>query len=398
MSRALEIYPLKKRIERELELIKKDPYNAELILKYHQTRVAEGISPARIHKCLNTIKLISRMLEKSFADATKDDFVKLVAEFESTDWSDWTKRDYKVILKHFYKWFRNWEDGMPPEVRWIKKTSSAQNKRPILPKDLLTPEEKDALLRATYNPRDRALFEILFESGRRLEEILTLHLRDIEFDTIGAKLYVDGKIGADFVRIIASAPSLAIWLDHHPARNHPDCPVWIGFGSTNLMNQIAYAAAVSILKKAAKRAGIKKRVFYYLFRHTRVDETQGILTEPQQCMMFGWRFGSAMPATYMKRYGKHIDNAQSIMNGIKPQEKTVVVNSQPRKCSRCSLENSHTSKFCNRCGALLDASTSSDVDQKKTMLDKLLYGIAAEPQKFEELRVALTKICKESQS
>lgn len=395
MSRALEIYPLENRIERELESIKKDSHNADSILRYHQARVADGISHARIHKCLNTLKHISRMLGKKFEDSTKEDFVRLVSEFERTNWSDWTKRDYKVILKHFYKWLRNWEDGAPPEVRWIKKTRNAQNKRPILPKDLLTTEEKEALLHATYNPRDRALLEVIFESGRRLEEILTLHIRDIEFDSIGAKLYVDGKVGPDFVRIISSAPTLAIWIDHHPARDYPDCPVWVGFGSTNLMNQITYPAAVAILKKAAKRAKIKKRVFYYLLRHTRIDETQGLLTEPQQCMMFGWKFGSAMPATYMKKYGKHIDNAQAIMNGVTPQTKTFVATATPKKCFRCNLENSHISKFCNRCGALLDASTSSDIDQKKTMLDKLLYGIVAEPQKFEELRLALTKICRD---
>lgn len=392
MNRALEIYPFKRLIERELEKIRSEPYNSESLLKYYDARTADGISPARTFKCLNTLRKISIMLGKSFSDATKDDFVKLVSQLESSNLADWTKRDYKVILKHFYKWFRNWEDGSPPEVRWIKKSGNAENKRPILPKDLLTPEEKTALLMATQNLRDRAFLEILFESGRRLEEILTLHIKDIEFDVIGAKLFINGKMGEDFTRIISSSKSLAIWLDNHPLRNNSDSPVWIGLGYSNKSKQISYGAARMLLKKIAKRAGIKRRIFFYLFRHTRIDETQGILTEPQQCMMFGWKFGSNMPATYMKRYGKHIDNAQAIMNGIKPLEKTVTIVSQPKTCNRCSLENSPVSKFCNRCGALLDINLAIEVDQKKTILEKLVYGIIEDPKKLEKLRSALSEI------
>ncbi len=104
-----------------LEKIKHDGFNSEIIRKYYDARVAEGISKARIHKCLCTLGVLSEMLAKPFPDATKDDFVRLVADIEKKNLSDWAKRDYKVILKHFYKWMRNWDDGLPPEVRWIKK-------------------------------------------------------------------------------------------------------------------------------------------------------------------------------------------------------------------------------------------------------------------------------------
>ena len=331
------------------------------------------------------------MLAKPFSNATKDDFVKLISSLEQTKLSDWTKRDYRVILKHFYKWFRGWEDGTPPEVRWIKKTRGAENKKPILPKDLLTPEEKLVLIKTTQNPRDRALLEVSFESGRRLGEILTLHIRDIEFDSMGAKLFINGKIGEDFARIISSAPALAIWLDNHPMRDDPESPVWIGLGYSNRLQQLSYAAASMLLRKIARRAGIKKRIFYYLLRHTRIDETQGILTEAQQCMMFGWKFGSRMPATYMKRYGKHIDNAQAAMNGITPPQKTVIVQ-QSKTCVRCKTNNSPVSKFCNRCGNVLDIQTAVQIDESRKKIDILLNEITEDPQKMEKLCMLLRSV------
>jgi len=390
MSRAAEIYPLERMIERELEKIRLDPHNSKTLSKYYHARVAEGIGLARTVKCLNTLRQISRMLGKSFDDATKEDFVRLISKLERSSLAEWTKRDYKVILKHFYKWFRNWEDGSPPEVRWIKKAGNMENKRPILPKDLLTPEEKTALLNATQNLRDRAFLEVLFESGRRPEEILTLHRRDIEFDEIGAKLFVTGKIGNDVVRIISSSPALSVWLENHPLRKDQDFPVWTGLGYSNKLKQISHAAANSLLKKIARRAGLKKRIFFYLFRHTRIDESQGLLTEPQQCMMFGWRFGSQMPATYFKRYGKHIDNAQIIMNGKMPQQKTVATE-KPRTCTFCKTENSSVSKFCCRCGRSLDIRFGVDLEDREKRVDQMLYDIITSPEKLEKLREFLSE-------
>lgn len=388
VSRATEIYPFKKMIQRELLNIKSDPHNSDCMLKYYYVRVAEGISEARIYKCLSTVRRLSHMLDKPFIEATKDDFIKLISDLESRDLGEWAKRDAKVILKHFYKWLRNWEDGAPPEVRWIKKCAKAENRNPILPKDLLTQEEKIRMLRATQNPRDRALLEVLFESGRRPEEILTLHIKDIEFDSIGAKIYINGKMGEDFARVISSSRALAIWIDNHPRRDDPDSPVWVGFGTTNRMKQINYSAARALLKKITKRAGIKKRVKFYLFRHTRVDETQGILTESQQCVMFGWKFGSNMPAVYMKRYGKHIDNAQAIMNGLSPPVKQVTV-AKPKECPRCTMENSPVSLFCNRCGSALDIVTALKMDEANRIVERAAEQLRGDPKKMRQFGKAL---------
>src|SRR5438094_9145325 len=110
MSRAVEIYPYKKSIPRTLESITHDPYNSGTILKYYNERVAEGISPARVYKCISTMKLISKMLGKPFEDAVKDDIVKLVSSIEQRDVSGWTKRDHKVNLNQFVKQLRSCAD------------------------------------------------------------------------------------------------------------------------------------------------------------------------------------------------------------------------------------------------------------------------------------------------
>ncbi|MEP0823851.1 MAG: tyrosine-type recombinase/integrase, partial [Nitrososphaera sp.] len=228
MSRANLIYDFEGRIRRELRNVETcDRVNGQTIIKYHLQRVADGISLARQHKCLCTLKQISIMLGKQFRRATKDDIVRLVATIEQRpDFSAWTKRDYKIILKLFYRWLYGYEKGdLPPLVKWIRTGYKIPNE--LKKSDLLTMKEITKLVRAAENPRDKALILMLAESGRRLGEILTLRIEDVEFDKIGARLTVDGKMGQDYSRVIGCSRQLAAWLRIHPDRHNPKALLWV---------------------------------------------------------------------------------------------------------------------------------------------------------------------------
>ena len=161
--------------------------------------------------------------------ATKQQIKAVVVQLEQSKYSEWTKKDYKVTLKFFYKWLEGGED-YPDRVKWIK--ASFKNSKTKLPEDLLTEDEVKRLADAAEHPRDRALVQVLFESGCRIAELLTLRIKNVHFDGYGAVLHVVGKMGDRRVRIVASAPSLASWLDIHPKRSDPECPLWLSRAST----------------------------------------------------------------------------------------------------------------------------------------------------------------------
>ncbi|RLG70969.1 MAG: hypothetical protein DRO11_05300 [Methanobacteriota archaeon] len=50
------------------------------------------------------------MLGKDFDKATKEDIERLVKRLERSDYSAWTKHDYKVALKRFYRWLNGGEE------------------------------------------------------------------------------------------------------------------------------------------------------------------------------------------------------------------------------------------------------------------------------------------------
>jgi len=381
VSDANKIYNYERTLAVELSKIKEDPYNAEVLFKYYRSRVAEGLSLARIIKCLSTLRLISKSLSKKFVEATKDDVVNFMAGVEERSISQWTKHDYKVILKRFYKWLRDSED-YPPEVRWIKVSGNIPNK--LQKKDLLTLEEIQKIADRAPNLRDKAFIWAYFESMRRLGEILSLKVGNIEFDNLGARLRVDGKMGIDHARIITSAPLLASWLNVHPLRDNPDAPVWITLGPKGECKQLSYNAVRSMLKKCAQRAGIGKKVWLYLVRHSRITPASKVLPYSLLCSTAGWKQGSKMPSVYIHLGGEDVDEAQCILNGVaKAERKEEML--KPMVCKRCDTKNTPNSKFCNKCGFPLDYETAIKMDGIRAKVDRLLDKLTEDPRKLGKL-------------
>ena len=94
-------------------------------------------------KYLQTLRNLSQLLGKPFLKATKEDFVELVSKIErNPEWTDWTKHDFKVILRRYYRWLKglNDNDPFPEEVRWIKITVKNANNK--FPEDILTFERR----------------------------------------------------------------------------------------------------------------------------------------------------------------------------------------------------------------------------------------------------------------
>ena len=385
MSRANEVYNYPRTLERELAKLRANclgKKNSETILRFYRQLVAEGLGIARQIKYLSTLRRIASLLNKQFEEVTKDDTIDFVAKIQQQDYSEWTKRDYKIILKRFYKWLRGCEEEYPPEVRWIKAGHNIPNT--LEKKDLLTVDEIERIANSARNLRDKAFIWVYFESMRRLGEILTLKIGDVEFDELGARLLVNGKMGRDHGRVITSVPLLSSWLNMHPLRNDLNAPLWVTLGSKKTCKQLSYNAARSVLKDCAKRAGIKKRVWLYLIRHSRITPASKILPHSLLCATAGWKQNSRMPSVYIHLAGEDIDEAHCILNGTTRMEKKDE-RLKPLLCQRCDGKNLPGSTFCNKCGAPLDLKTAIELDQARTKLDRLFDKLTEDPQKLDKL-------------
>ena len=346
--------------------------NKDIILEFQDYVFAEGLTKTRILKYLNMLRKLGEWLGIPFTRAKKENIMELVRYIENQNYSEWTKHDYKVILKKFFKWLRG-DQEYPEEVKWIKTTIKKNNHK--IPEELLTPQDVEKLINAADHPRDKALVSVLYESGCRIGEILTLRIKHISFDEYGAKIVVNGKTGMRRIRIISSVPHLATWIENHPLRDKPDAPVWVGIGTRNKNGAVQYKNVRTLIAKLAEKAGIKKRVNPHMFRHSRATHLANHLTEAQMNQYFGWVQGSDMPSTYVHLSGRDVDGAILSLYGMKEDKKKDKEEFSPVKCPRCGTMNSPGGKFCIKCGMPLDIKAAIEIENERKKMDDIMSAL-----------------------
>ena len=346
------------------------PENKQTILDFCRARLARGSSRLRVVKCAYCLRFLAHWLKMPFAQASKNDLISLVGELEQQDYAEYTKYDFKIVLKLLYKWLKGNDETFPPEISWLKP--KLRNNAHKLPEELITEEEVLEMARATNNPRDKALVLLLYETGCRIGELLSLKVKNVSFDQYGAILIVTGKTGDRRVRAITSAPALSTWLDNY-GNAKPDSPLWPP-RSHNIYNKntaAEYRSVYVLIRNLAARAGIKKKIYPHLFRHSRATFMASRLTEAQMKEYFGWTQSSEMASVYVHMSGRDLDDTLLKMHHM-AEKKEEEMKIQIRNCHRCKQPNSPTSKFCNKCGAVLNVETVMQVEDERRKGDELL--------------------------
>jgi site-specific recombinase XerD len=337
----------------------------------------KGLSLARIESYIQRLREISLMTEQNFCDMTNDDAAKLLDRIISNaNWGERYKYDFKITMRCFFKWLKEYRGGKV-EIAFIRASHNANQ---ILPEEILTEEEVRSIAQAADNLRDRALILVLYESGCRIGEILGLKIKHIQPNEHGMALTVSGKTGSRRVLIISAAPALANWLNIHAFRDNPESYVWLGLSNCNKNQVLNYAAVLMLLKELTRRAGVKKRVYPHLFRHSRATHLANFLTEAQMKQYFGWTQGSDMAAVYVHLSGRDVDNSLLKLNGIAVEDEKREPQLKAETCQRCKEKNSPASKFCTRCGSPLDVKTAVELDEKRKTGDDVISMLVKDPQ------------------
>jgi integrase/recombinase XerD len=387
----IDLYNYPAKYLRNLSNMEQDPglcqQNKNDIRDFSKIRLAKGSSHGRVSKIVYCLRFLGRWLKKPYRDATKNDLIALIGDLESMQgYSEYTRYDFKIVLKMFYKWLKGNDEIAPPEIKWL--IPKIRNEGSKLPEDLLTEEEVLKIAGKADHPRDKALILVLYESGCRIGELLTLKLKNIQFDKYGAVLRVSGKTGDRRVRVISSASTLASWINIHPRADDPEAPVWF-HRRINVRRKIEgefldHRSFLIALKKSSDKAGIKKRVYPHLFRHSRATSLATKLTEAQMKEHFGWVQGSDMASTYVHLSGRDVDNALLKLQGLVQDNDEKEDKMKVKVCQRCKEHNSPISKFCTKCGLPIDADFLSKIEGERQKSDNLMNKLM-EDKEFREM-------------
>jgi integrase len=222
--------------------------------------------------------------------------------------------DLKVTLKKFYKWLWGNCKTYPAIVEWIDTY--------VEPKEIsaLTPTEVERMVDCATTILQRALIQVLFDGGFRLNELLNVRLEHVVYkrfdpqDATKACFVLRVPFSKTIKRTVAlpmqaTTKWLRLWLERHPTQPRflPDGRLQVTQDNVPLFPMTGNAVRCMVKRAGEKALG--KRVYPHLLRHTSATYWSNKLPWFKLCKRFGWAMTSSMPQRYIDREG--VDELES---------------------------------------------------------------------------------------
>ena len=340
--------------------------NKAYIEKTVQFLHAKNLNPRTILRWLECLEKFFAMLgKKDVEKATRDDIEAIVAKVNMTDYSEETKAKIKTIIKAFYKHFFGEDLYYPKTVAWIK-TAIKRNR--LLPESLLSEEEVLTLIDKTTNVRDAALISLLFDSGIRSGELLSMKKSSVDLSTEPAHIQVYGKTGPRTVPIIFSAPYLGRYIDNNCKSFKDDDYLWMNMAQSHIKGRLTQGGLARMLQRVATEAGVTKAINPHAFRKARATNYATKLSDQALKSIFGWGVSSKAMNHYIAIGGRALDNEIMRANGViveRKEESKITI----RQCQKCRYTNSASMSYCGRCGSAMDIGIAMNEEKNRHQLD-----------------------------
>lgn len=281
--------------------------NAELWEKYTEHLNNVGISKNRVGKLKSMHLLVSRHISKSLLECTREDFEIFIKKLHTNQiksliskkpLSGSTKADVKKYLKQLLKHFLGNDEQYPPQVAWLK-TRIAKEEKPIR-KDIVKINDIVRVADQMGDPKMRILTLLLFDSGFRIDEALSVKKCDLTWEPYQSQ----------------NSKGHCWWLRCNRSKTEPrkiPVPIWTEdinhfiktsyfkeLGSSSLIWSFSYENYLKILHYASIKV-LKKRISPHVLRHSSATYYGPILKSKYAMdMRFGWSFGGRESETYVR--------------------------------------------------------------------------------------------------
>ena len=298
----------------------------------------------QIHKDLSpsgytTVFWVTKTLCKFLKNGNNKKKSQYPEAFESVkELSKIEKKQLKRVNQEGYKTL-SWEDGL----KICKQTNSVQLKAMILCQldGGLRPSELEALN---------------YEDTKKEGKFITLHIKA-------------GKTAEPRdVVLFRSAPSVSRWLELHPKK---EGALWLmedktrssSYREGNKDLRYRYAAIKQTFRRLAKKAGFKKGVSLYMFRHSAISLAK---QERMSAEIGAERFGHNI-TYYVDTYGKltqeqKINRQKQAQSG--EEAKKEKKEPEPILCSICDTINEPRKDFCEKCNSPLTLTKALEIKNK----------------------------------
>lgn len=248
-------------------------------------------------------KLLNASRFKPLISWNQKDMTGYILQMKNEGYADSFIESTKFLLKKFFTWLKK-----PKVIEGIKVKNF---KRKLKSTEILTPDDVDKLIETANNNRDKALIAFIFESGARINEILSIKVKDLQETEAGLKVLIPAtKTGEDY------RPCLCVHSGQY-IRNHVLYPA---LKPDDYLFDMSKVSVWLKLKELAKIAEIDKPISAHKFRHAQA--TYMVRKGYQESIIrakLGWTDDSRMIARYVSiDKEKDVHNATLQIEGSQP--------------------------------------------------------------------------------
>ncbi|MBI2578935.1 MAG: tyrosine-type recombinase/integrase [Candidatus Aenigmarchaeota archaeon] len=409
----VQIYKHKEEFEKRRREIQESDLprrNRRLILDFLDDMSAR-VSAARMRKYAFLFLRIGPLLGKDVDKYSVRDFRRLVgrlndltkrepphgaasrADEKPALCSEWYRADMRAGLKVFVKWLKGSKYN-PRDFEWLRTSVPSNAKKSRVEEgQTLDVDEVERLIATATNTRDKALISVAYETAARPSELLTLRIGNVTFDPYGAVVHIQhSKTRPRPIRIINAATYLRAWINIHPLRANPDALLWLRQKANPRHDEIIGVAALNrMLKGIARRAGVMKKVYPYILRHSRT--THLVQQYPDQIVkrITGHTPTSKHFEVYLHMSNRDVEEAILKRHGLlRPEDEIRKELEKPLLCWNCKAFNSPEARICENCNFSLEfsdmASTLKQVKEIQGALPTLMKMAAMSNEELLRVR------------
>lgn len=275
-------------------------------IKFENHLLNEGLSDLRLRKLKSMHSFVLRHIKKPLNNLSREDIEtflddlnrNIIRKKSNEEFSGSTKSDVKKFLKQYFKWLKGNNEEYPREVSWIK-VRIRKDEKP-LPKDIIKPEEVMKLANEYTKIEHRLVTLLLFDSGFRINEMLSVRKEDIVWRE-------DGENSCYWIRCRESktiAREVPIPLFTEEINSFLNSTYFRSKDQNSLLFDVSHRYYCASLGKYSEKL-FSKHITPHALRHSSATyyakEYEGNML--LLCQRYGWTLNSNQAQTYVRNSG-----------------------------------------------------------------------------------------------
>lgn len=230
----------------------------EMILFYLATKKTEGLSDTTIKSYGRGLMRFANIMRRNVEDIVAMDIRVYLANYSKTGVKATTVASHTDILRGFFNWLEDEEYITKSPMRKIKSPKIEKRLR-----EALTKEEFETLRTGAKTLRQKALLELLYSTGCRLEEVEQMKKQDIDWQRL--QIRVVGKGNKE--RVVYINATCQVHLRKYLMARLDD------YDSVFVTERKPYKfmgrrAIQREINKITEQSGLNVNVYPHLIRHT----------------------------------------------------------------------------------------------------------------------------------